>query len=226
MYAPLMVEGEVIGVFSIQTRERNAYSENDKDLLQTLASYLAIAIKNATKTIQLAELNQTLKNLSEQDGLTGIPNRRLYDEMYDKIWANSINRNDRLTVLMIDVDDFKSFNDQYGHLVGDEVVKKVARYLFDQKKSNEDFVARYGGDEFIMLLPRYTEDEINQYVEEIKDGLNRLNDELKPNEKVTISIGMASAQPTSLMNKDKLVEKADRDLYIKKALYKKTLKSI
>jgi diguanylate cyclase (GGDEF)-like protein len=223
MYAPLLVEGDVIGVFSIQTKEKNAYTDNDKDLLQTLASYLAIAIRNATKTIQLAELNQTLKNLSEQDGLTGIPNRRLYDDMYDKYWENALAEKNVLTVLMIDVDNFKSYNDQYGHLVGDEVIKKVAKYLYQQKQP-DDFVARYGGDEFIMLLPKYNADDIKAYVERLKCGIDELNHEFEPSERVTLSIGMASCIPTDTMRKDDLVDQADKQLYYHKDLYKKHMK--
>lgn len=223
MYAPLLVEGDVIGVFSIQTKEKNAYTDNDKDLLQTLASYLAIAIRNATKTVQLAELNQTLKNLSEQDGLTGIPNRRLYDEMYDKYWHKALSEKNVLTVLMIDVDNFKSYNDQYGHLVGDEVIKKVAKYLYQQKQP-DDFVARYGGDEFIMLLPMYTADDIKTYVERLKRGIDELNHEFEPNERVTLSIGMASCIPTDSMRKEDLVGQADKQLYYQKDLFKKHLK--
>jgi diguanylate cyclase (GGDEF)-like protein len=223
MYAPLMVEGEVIGVFSIQTRERNAYSENDKDLLQTLASYLAIAIKNATKTIQLAELNQTLKNLSEQDGLTGIPNRRLYDETYQAMYHKALNNNEELSVMMIDVDNFKNFNDQFGHLVGDEVIKKVARYLYDNRQNSNDFVARYGGDEFVVLLPRVSKQQVDLYAYQLVENINQLNSTLEPQDRITFSIGTATLDPKNPVTQDQLISEADEMLYKDKAQNKQNL---
>lgn len=217
MYAPLMSEGEVIGVFSIQTKQKNAYTDTHKDLLQTLASYLAIAIKNATKTKELAILNDKFKGLSEQDGLTGIPNRRLFDTMFNRMWNDAIDNKISLSIMMIDIDNFKAFNDNYGHLTGDEVVKKVATILFEERKNSNDFVARYGGDEYVMLLLGC---DSNQAVEfshqaQIKTGL--ISESLNIKVPVTISIGIATTYPSASKSKERFISIADAQLYISKA---------
>ena len=217
MYAPLMSEGEVIGVFSIQAKQKNAYTDTHKDLLQTLASYLAIAIKNAIKTKELAVLNDKFKGLSEQDGLTAIPNRRLFDVMFDRLWNEAIDNKLPLSLLMIDVDDFKKFNDNYGHLTGDDVVKKVACLLSTELRNESDFVARYGGDEFVMLLPNCDIEEADRFAFKVKEAVEHLNEELNNKLKLSISIGVSSTLPNATKTKDRFLSIADTQLYISKA---------
>lgn len=225
MYAPLSVEGEVIGVFSIQAKEKNAYTDTDKDLLQTLASYLAIAIRNIMKTEELAKLNDKLKALSEKDGLTGVANRRLYDEMFPKVWNESIDSNAPLTLMIIDIDNFKDFNDHYGHMTGDEVIKKVALLLIDGRRNEHDFVARYGGDEFIMLLPQCGLDEANQLAVKLQENLHSINETFNIKKDVTISIGIATTQPNSHKVIDNFVSLADLQLYASKESGKNKISS-
>lgn len=225
MYAPLTVEGEVIGVFSIQAKEKNAYSDNDKDLLQTLASYLAIAIRNIMKTAELAKLNDKLKILSEKDGLTGVANRRLYDEMFPKMWNRCIDSDYPLTLIIVDIDNFKDFNDHYGHMTGDEVIKKVASLLSDGRRDEEDFVARYGGDEFIMLLPKCDLDEANSLAKKLQQDLHSINETFNIKKEVTISIGIATTKPNSHRAIDNFVSLADLQLYASKESGKNKISS-
>lgn len=225
MYAPLMVEGEVIGVFSIQAKEKNAYSDNDKDLIQTLASYLAIAIKNIMKTEELAKLNNKLKILSEKDGLTGVANRRLYDEMIPKLWNQAIDANEPLSMMIVDIDNFKDFNDHYGHMTGDEVIKKVASLLLDGRRNEEDFVARYGGDEFIMLLPNCNLDEANLLASKLQNELHNINESFNIKKDVTISIGISTTHPNSHKAIDNFVSLADLQLYASKESGKNKISS-
>ena len=217
MYSPLMVEGEVIGMFSIQAKEKNVFTESHRDLLQTLSSYLAIAIKNAKKSIQLADLNRQLKSKSEHDGLTGIPNRRLFDEVYDKLWIESLHHKSELSVLILDIDDFKGFNDTYGHLVGDEVIKSVAKVLADQKRTDHDFVARYGGDEFIAILPVCSKEEATDFAESLRQKLLMISKNLNIDINVTLSIGIATTIPKEVAAKKTLIYTADNQLYLSKA---------
>ncbi|HKL47580.1 MAG TPA: GGDEF domain-containing protein, partial [Candidatus Izemoplasmatales bacterium] len=216
MYAPLMVEGEPLGILTIQNKEKNSYTPQDEVLLETLASYLAIAIKNAKRSKELAKLNSKLKSLSELDGLTGIPNRRLFDARFDQLWREMEVDNDCLSLIMLDIDYFKNFNDSYGHLMGDDVVVKVAKHLESLKRDENDFVARFGGDEFIILLPRCNEGKVMSYAERLKASLIDLNNDFDVNDQVTLSIGIAVTYPNQDKTKETFLETADHQLYISK----------
>lgn len=177
------------------------------------------------KTEELAKLNDKLKILSEKDGLTGVANRRLYDEMFPKMWNQSIDSNQPLSLMIIDIDNFKDFNDHYGHMTGDEVIKKVASLLNDGRRNEDDFVARYGGDEFIMLLPQCALDEANQLAMKLQQDLHSINETFNTKKDVTISIGIASTQPNSHKAIDNFVSLADLQLYASKESGKNKISS-
>ncbi len=212
MYAPLIVEGETIGTVSIQAKNRNMYTNMHEVLLQTLASYLAIAIKNAKYTKELAILNQKLKFLSESDGLTGIPNRRLFDETLVSMWSQAEKQASPLSMLFIDIDDFKAFNDTYGHLTGDEVIKDVAHYL-DNHKADDYFVARYGGDEFVMLLPNTELEDAKQYATQLVQSIHALKHLKDVSAKITVSIGLSTIKPDQNTHPEQFIKHADQQLY-------------
>lgn len=216
MYAPLIIEGETLGVLTIQTKEVNAYSSQDEVLLETLASYLAIAIKNALRSKELAVLNSKLKELSELDGLTGIPNRRLFDEKYETLWHQAKEAKECISLLMLDIDYFKNFNDNYGHLIGDDVVVKVAKHLMTKKRNNQDFVGRFGGDEFIILLPNCNISEVREYANHLKESIIELNKAFEVSDQVTLSIGVAVTHPDDKKTMAEFLELADHQLYISK----------
>lgn len=217
MFAPLIIENETIGVITIQSKNINAYTERQSDLIQTLASYLAIAIKNAQKSKELAVLNAKLKRLSEQDGLTGIPNRRLFDEMYHGMCEKAMEKQTPLSVMVVDIDNFKIFNDDYGHLVGDEVIKCVANFLNNIDKNEKDFVARFGGDEFVLLFDDCDIDRSKEIAMHINQTFKLKPEFLALYHNVTLSIGGVSMIPSSDTPKNHLLEMADRALYECKA---------
>ncbi|NOX81038.1 MAG: diguanylate cyclase, partial [Deltaproteobacteria bacterium] len=102
---------------------------------------------------RLAEANKILKKLSSLDGLTGVPNRRRFDEVLKQEWLRAIRHSTSISLIMIDIDFFKLFNDTYGHQGGDDCLKQVARTLDESTKRVTDMVARYGGEEFVAVLP-------------------------------------------------------------------------
>ena len=102
---------------------------------------------------QLLETNRELKRLTNVDGLTGLSNRRYFNEYLEAEWKRSLAAQTPLSVLMVDVDHFKLYNDTYGHLAGDEVLKKVAHAIGESFKRSADLAARYGGEEFVVILP-------------------------------------------------------------------------
>ncbi|NLJ08983.1 MAG: diguanylate cyclase [Treponema sp.] len=169
---------------------------------------------------ELEAANSRLDALSMKDGLTGISNRRHLDELMPRILAESSRDRAPLSVLMLDIDCFKNYNDHYGHLKGDEVLKTIAQVLSEQANRATDFVARYGGEEFIILLPHTDAAGAEKIAEGI---LTRIRDLQIPHEAsfvipiLTASIGGCTTIPEPGQDPANLVEQADKALYQAKA---------
>lgn len=170
------------------------------------------------RTKELNDANIKLEQLSQTDGLTGIPNRRHLDHVLEKEWARAIRNHTRLSFLLIDIDYFKQYNDSYGHQKGDECLKWVAQVLKSLAVRPGDIVARYGGEEFAIVMP---ETEHAQALgENCRTSIQNLGIEhcsSKISNVVTISLGLSSAQPRIGDKLPSLVEAADRALYKAKA---------
>jgi diguanylate cyclase (GGDEF)-like protein/PAS domain S-box-containing protein len=166
------------------------------------------------------DLEDRLAALATSDGLTGIANRRHFDERLREEWARSKRDDTPLSLLLIDVDHFKKFNDQYGHQAGDGCLRAIARVLSDQARRPADLVARYGGEEFAVLLPNTDADGCEQVGEQIREALRELGmlHALNlPSKRVTASLGGATNMPSqSTADCTALVEAADRALYAAK----------
>jgi len=152
MFQPLTLHGRTIGVITVQSKTENVYNEKDLATLGTLSSYLSIAISNAKNAEDMQSLNRALSLLSKKDGLTGIFNKRYFNEVISQSWSYAMRSQEPLSVLMVDIDHFKEYNDLHGHLAGDEALKKIATLIEMNVKRGCDLVARFGGDEFIVLL--------------------------------------------------------------------------
>ena len=215
MYAPLVVENKAIGVLSIQAKNKATYNETHQVLFETLASYLAIALNNALHSKELARLNQKFKSLSEKDGLTGIPNRRIFDQQYKIMWNNASIKQIPLSMIFVDVDDFKDFNDYYGHLVGDEVIRKVAQFLQDFK-DDDMFLARYGGDEFVILC-HLDEKEVIKFSDKLKRQFEDNVDVKNINDSLSISMGIGTIIPDKEDSGNKFLNFVDTQLYESKS---------
>ncbi|MCF8032106.1 MAG: diguanylate cyclase [Desulfarculaceae bacterium] len=166
-------------------------------------------------TRQLAKANQELRLLSSRDGLTGVANRRFYEEQFDRQWAQCARERATFSLLMIDIDRFKSYNDRYGHLAGDDCLQQVAQALQDGLKRPVDLLARYGGEEFAAVLP-YTDAEGALVVaEELRAAVQILNLEHKgsPAGVVTVSLGVATCLPTPELDRNQIAAAADQALY-------------
>ncbi|MFT8343342.1 MAG: diguanylate cyclase [Clostridium beijerinckii] len=172
----------------------------------------------AERTRELEERNEFLQELSFFDGLTGIPNRRRFDEFFNKAFSSSIRNSKPIAILMIDVDEFKKYNDTYGHLKGDECIKNVAAVLKNTIKRKSDMAARYGGEEFIVLLQDTDKDSIIKVSKEIMRGIKDLNMEHVESiyGVVTVSIGIVYDIPNKNQNSAEFIAKADEALYYSK----------
>lgn len=235
IFCPLILEGEIIGVVTVQSKEINAYDQHDLDSIRALVSYIGIAINNAEKSEKLAdeirvrkqsqmdlvELNHKLIKLSELDGLTGIPNRRKFDQLFLEEWDRAIRDQLPLSVVIIDIDQFKEYNDHYGHQEGDQVLCGVAKSLQNIPKRGTDFVARYGGDEFVAVLPNTDEAGATIVANNMLSNIVSLqinHQYSKTANNITLTIGTSSVTPQLGMDKEELLRMAD------KALYKATAK--
>ncbi|GAB1263504.1 diguanylate cyclase [Aurantivibrio infirmus] len=165
---------------------------------------------------KLHRLNEELQHLSQNDGLTELYNRRAFEEIAEKQWQVITRAHNPVSVLMIDVDHFKTYNDYYGHHAGDDCLKKVAQILKQTLHRPADILARYGGEEFIALLPdtdlsgaKVVADALRTAIEDAGIPHERSNH----SEFVTVSIGGASADHTTGLPRQELGKEADKALY-------------
>ena len=166
------------------------------------------------------ELEARLRELSATDGLTHIANRRAFDEGLAREWARAIRQRSPLSVIMADIDFFKRYNDQYGHVAGDGCLQQVAAALKAGVRQGGDFVARYGGEEFAVVLPGADATAARAVAESLRARVQALAIEHAGNPSggvVTISLGVATVQPGPDDLPTGLVELADQQLYRAKA---------
>ncbi len=165
---------------------------------------------------QLEASNKQLHQLSMLDGLTGISNRRHFDEQLEASIENAKRNNTPITLILLDIDYFKYFNDNYGHQLGDECLKQVASLLAKACFNPLDMAARYGGEEFVVLLPGTTENNALKVASRFAELLNETDIEhlhSKVSDKVTVSMGIATCDKGSHYDAKNLIEESDKALY-------------
>ncbi len=165
---------------------------------------------------ELYHKKMLLRKLARTDGLTGVDNRRTFDEHLDNIWRQARREEQSIAVLLIDIDHFKLYNDCYGHGPGDECIQAVANALKDSVNRPLDQVARYGGEEFVVVLYDPTDQFVRAYSNKLVKKVSDLGIEHKASgtsDVVTISIGAAVMQPDASNEPDQLVRAADDALY-------------
>lgn len=169
------------------------------------------------KNLMLMKQQQDiLKNLSSIDGLTGIPNRRRFDQILDQEWRRAIRGETYLSLIMLDIDFFKNYNDYYGHAVGDDCLKSVAKAIQVSLNRSQDFAARFGGEEFSVILPETRIEGAFLIAEKIRKNVKAMRIPHKPSlvsDYVTISAGVSSIVPLKSMESGMLIQAADRALY-------------
>lgn len=170
--------------------------------------------------MELKRRGDLLESLSMLDGLTAIPNRRRFEEYLDQEWRRSIREGTPLSLIILDIDFFKKFNDSYGHLAGDDCLKKVAATLSDSINRPADLIARYGGEEFVCVMP-CTDSEGGVHVaESIRKNIMNLqipHTQSEVAECVTVSLGLATRVPKQNSSREEFLNIADQQLYLAKS---------
>jgi diguanylate cyclase (GGDEF)-like protein len=166
--------------------------------------------------LQLVRYREHLELLSSTDGLTGVYNRRHFDHAFSVEWRRLSRSQLVLSILYIDIDHFKLFNDHYGHLPGDECLKQISAVIKNSLKRAADFTARIGGEEFVCLLPETSKEGALMIAERILSSVQKLSiphDESPVYPFVTVSIGGLSIMPTNKLQSNIALKQADEALY-------------
>ncbi|MEA3459275.1 MAG: diguanylate cyclase [Chloroflexota bacterium] len=207
MGIPLIVKGKVIGLLTIDNEKPDVYNEEMAQMAQAYANQAAVAIENA-------RLYEETEHLALTDALTGLYNRRHFYELLGRQMELAKGYDNHLSLIMLDIDYFKAYNDTYGHLAGDALLTELAKILRrDTRKA--DITARYGGDEFAILLPYTDKERAVVLAERIRAGVEGYDfgdDEVRlPAGKVTVSLGVATCSEDT-MEPEALVNAADMAL--------------
>ncbi|WP_440903772.1 diguanylate cyclase [Catenovulum sp. SX2] len=166
--------------------------------------------------ISLKKKSALLEKLALLDGLTEIPNRRNYDETFVQEWRRAARAESPISLIMLDIDYFKQYNDHYGHSLGDQTLKAVAKCLSDQVMRSGDHVARYGGEEFAIILPNTELRAASSVAEKIRNAIIQLaipHEFSTAADFITVSLGVSSTIPTISDSYTVLQEFADQQLY-------------
>jgi diguanylate cyclase (GGDEF)-like protein len=204
---PLIVQDRALGCMNLYMIERHEFAPEEIQLLSTFASQAAVSIENA-------RLFEETRQLAITDPLTGLANHRQFYDQLEREFRRAQRYERPLTLLMLDLDRFKAFNDRYGHLAGDHALRETADVLRQNARS-VDLLARYGGEEFAIILPETDLPRAASHAERIRSAVAShvfLIKETGLEHQVTVSIGVAALTPTAEKLED-LVHDADQALY-------------
>jgi diguanylate cyclase (GGDEF)-like protein len=209
---PLAVQGELVGILALE-----GVPDEKRDALTFLTAEFSLEIKKKL-------LYEKVKELSVVDSLSGLYLRRYFFQQLGFELERAVARGTPTSVLLVDIDHFKQVNDQYGHLVGDQVIQEVAQLL--QKNSREvDLIGRYGGDEFVVMLPGAARADAQRVGERFLAALKEHPFSLpEKGKRPTVSIGVATV-PEEAASVDDLIAAADKKLYAAKQAGRNQLKS-
>ena len=209
------ITGAALMTIAIGTSMMSNYSLEREERL----GYLRF-LESESQRQEVSRMNRQLATLSAIDKLTGLPNRRTYEERFERIWAESAQDGTPVSLLVIDVDHFKVLNDVHGHTYGDEVLRRVGSLLPQALRSTADLAARYGGEEFVVILPHTDRESAERVAERIRALIEMAGSPPQPTMPkseclmwVTASCGICTAMASAAERKENLLESADMAMY-------------
>lgn len=227
LVVPIHSQGKARAILLLENRlSHGAFSTNRLDAVMLIAGQLAVSLENALlyaslerkvadRTEALEEANRRLATLSITDPLTALPNRRRFAEVLEAEWLRALRTHTSIGAVMVDIDQFKLYNDHYGHLAGDACLQLVATTLGAAFRNGTDLVARYGGEEFAIILPGADSAASHLVAERARIAVAMLNEPhvMSNHGIVTVSMGIASIVPAAQAGAEQLFGVADSALY-------------
>jgi diguanylate cyclase (GGDEF)-like protein len=220
---PLIVEGRPVGFLFFSSKRPGIYADAHVETYQEIAFHISVIVEKGRLHKELLETkrrllvaNQALVELANLDGLTGLPNKRWFNELYEREWSRANRSSEPLAVIVADIDYFKQYNDMYGHLAGDSCLKRVAETLSRNTQRGTDLVARLGGEEFAIVLPatdRAGAMVMAKRLRKLVEGLGIQHLGSAVAKHVTISLGIAGGLSLKGQTAEELLEEADSALY-------------
>ena len=217
---PIRHRGRLHGVLNIESTQTDFFTAEACEVFDAIAAQVAGTIHLARVVRELEAANRKLRALSMQDGLTGIANRRRFDAVLAQTWDRLAKGSQPLALLMVDADWFKPLNDSAGHLHGDECLRTLARLCVEQAGGEDDLVARFGGEEFVLLLPGRDLEAAEGIAEAVRAAVEReaMAHPASPiATHVTVSVGASATWPSEGGSPEQLLAHADRAMYAAKA---------
>ena len=218
---PIRHRGRLHGVLNLESTRRDFFTADVRTVFDAIANQVAGAIHLARVVRELEHANHKLEQLSMSDGLTGIANRRCFDQRLAEEWQRHVREQQPLALLLVDVDCFKALNDARGHLHGDECLRELAALCSGAVRDGEDLVARYGGEELALLLPRCDIDSamrIGEHLRALVEAKAMAHPDSTVAPHITVSIGISTVRPNEMLSSQALIAASDRALYAAKQL--------
>ena len=215
LFSPIRFENKTMGGITIQSSQERVFSYVDLESLRIIASYVAIAVTNIVRAHELVVANKKLRDVSLKDGLTDVFNRRALAQYIQDEFRSKGERNLPSCAMMLDVDFFKQYNDNYGHVQGDQCLKKITSTLHKVLRHNYYHIFRYGGDEFFILVERCNKKQSLDLLENLIERVKELNMQHEFSDiasYVTVSVGakIIYKMPGDL---ESIFNEADQALY-------------
>lgn len=214
-YRAMTRDGHYVWIRDVVHVVRNAEGE-----VQSLVGFMFDISERKKAEEELLRLHRELEQLSMTDGLTGIANRRMFDTRLGTEWKDARRSGQPLSLVILDIDCFKQYNDAHGHVAGDECLKRIAGMLGALARRPRDVVARFGGEEFILLLPDTDENAVRGIAQACVDGVAQLripHGDSEVHDVVTASLGVGTARPDGDTTAREFLAGVDRLLYAAKS---------